>query len=351
MKRIIFLFLLSFIPISAFANKDGCMNNGKYAHEYKTDKRCYVTDKQKQQKPYNATVRVKVPDTTLLCTGTIVNEDDELFVYTAKHCTIPKGEVSVSADSITIMLENGVSGYVSKYQVGDFYYLNKEHESNDKGKKDANTSGDLAIYSVPKTFANQIGDKYVEISNKFKWKIKSWNSEYDARLLGYGNLKIMSDKEIDDFKQKYVDYLKNQKDIDAKSTEPKYGFSNGGVYIYNKYVGDFLNYMLRTNNGYYKDIFNDSSQLKVSYCKYSSDGYKIDCQAWGGNSGGGIFDENGNIMAIHTRGKKNIGGSDHALAGNSQDVSTTSIFLLTSPIEKITECIGDACKNMKKIFD
>ena len=36
------------------------------------------------------------------------------------------------------------------------------------------------------------------------------------------------------------------------------------------------------------------------------------CQGWGGNSGGGIFDENGNIMAIVTLGNYQIGGAEHA---------------------------------------
>ena len=46
---------------------DSCTNPS----EYTIDRRCYVTDKQKQQKPYNATVGLIDVDGYIYCTGTL----------------------------------------------------------------------------------------------------------------------------------------------------------------------------------------------------------------------------------------------------------------------------------------
>lgn len=90
----------------------------------------------------------------------------------------------------------------------------------------------------------------------------------------------------------------------------------GGVDISSTFGEDFLDELKKTNSKYYSDLFdglfNDNDKLKVSECKYSSSGKKIDCQTWCGNSGCGIFDDKGNLMGINTRGTSVIGGTSHA---------------------------------------
>ena len=72
----------------------------------------------------------------------------------------------------------------------------------------------------------------------------------------------------------------------------------------------------------------NNSKLKLSHCTYSGTGRKIGCQGWGGNSGGPIFDDRGNIMGIHTRGNRIIGGSEHAGGESWQDATDTSSISL-----------------------
>ena len=51
MRRIILFLLFLAVPVNLLA-EDACTNPDKYT----IDKRCYVTDEQKKEKPYNAVV-------------------------------------------------------------------------------------------------------------------------------------------------------------------------------------------------------------------------------------------------------------------------------------------------------
>ena len=64
------------------------------------------------------------------------------------------------------------------------------------------------------------------------------------------------------------------------------------------------------NIEWYEPSYN--RELKVSNCKYSSNGKSTNCQIWNGNSGGPIFDDKNAIMGIVTRGNSIIGGEHHA---------------------------------------
>ena len=135
---------------------------------------------------------------------------------------------------------------------------------------------------------------------------------YSARVVGYGALKIMSDAEIQNFKQRYITYLKDVKDIESTGKESNLGWIRGGVYVYSGYGHNFLKYLQDKEPSYYQDLFNDTGNLKESKCKYTSAGDLRNCQGWGGNSGGSIFDNDGNLMGIVTRGSYVVGGKDHA---------------------------------------
>ena len=308
MKYII-SFLCFFVLSASVWAKDACTN----PDEYTVDKRCYVTDEQKQEKPYNAVVALIDENKDVRCSGTIVKQNNRLYLYTAKHCTFAKGELSKSKNSVLIRLENGASGYAYKYKVGDFYY---EHENHKDG--DANQDGDYAIYVLSESLEKAIGNHgFSLISDKDKWGFGPISSNYSARLIGYGALKVMSDKEIDLFKKKYIKFLKDEFGVAAKGNETRYGFNNGGVDTDTDIVEAYIYYLSQNESKYYDEFFGDYFKPKVSYCEYSSTGKTIDCQSWAGNSGCGIFDENGNIMAIFTRGKDIIGGSNHASSGTS----------------------------------
>ena len=296
MKKYITTSLLLFIPFMAMA-ADHCTN----PKEYTIDKRCYVTDAQKKTKPYNAVVALVDWPTDPYCTGTIVKgKNGKPYLYTAKHCVVEdnpynKENTNNVEQKLTIKLQTGEELSVYKNNVGNF-----------DATKNENLDGDWAVYSIKKSNVPM-----VEKTNK-AYSINPFVGSYNAKQVGYGMLKIMSDKEISQFKQKYIKYLKDQKRITSDGTEAKYGWYNGGIYTGSGFGYNFLQYLNENENSYYLNIFRDSSMLKVSVCEYTSMGRAIGCQGWGGNSGGPIFDDNNKIMGIHTRGNYRIGGEVHA---------------------------------------
>ena len=260
--------------------------------EYTVDKRCYVTDKQKRTKPYNAVVALVLDDgESHYCTGTIVKDPDgKPYLYTAKHCTVDENYMVRS--ELTIKLQDGRKLSVTIHKVGDY---DIEHNKN--------VRGDWAIYSIVNSDVPM-----VEKSTKREIGVAPLEPYYDARVVGYGALKIMSDAEIAEFQSRYLTYLKDEKNIDAKGDENVYGFYRGGVNTRDPY---FINFLTKEYD-YWSSLKNDASKLKLSHCKYSATGRNVGCQGWGGNSGGPIFDNRGNIMGIYTRAWSNIGGSRHA---------------------------------------
>ena len=204
--------------------------------------------------------------------------------------------------------------------------------------------GDWAIYSLEKTDLPYVdlstveSRRYIDGNTITNW-LEDWGYyDQDVRLIGYGVLKIMSDTEIKEFKRKYIAYLRTHRDIKAKGTETEYGFENGGIYAFqgkggNEYVIEFLmNLKYGEEKDYYYTTFKQENVLKESKCEYTAKGVAKNCQGWGGNSGGGIFDKSGNLMAIHTRGNYIVGGPNHASREDSSP-DITHIDLLSNPIK------------------
>ena len=292
-----------FMPSVSMAT-DHCTN----PTEYTVDKRCYVTDAQKRTSPYNAVVALVLYGQPY-CTGTIVKDKNgKPFLYTAKHCADDRKYVVQS--ELEIKLQDGRKLSVTKNNVGNY---DAEH--------DKKFYGDWAIYSIA-----QSDVPMVKKSSKREIGVAPLEPYYDATVVGYGALKIMSDAEIADFKSKYITYLKDEKNIDSNGDEDTYGFTDGGVDTYNNaYVKNFLT----EKYDYWGDLTSDVSELKLSHCTYSGTGRMTGCQGWGGNSGGPIFDNDGKIMGIYTRGNRVIGGSRHA--GNDSwwtATDTSSVSLL-----------------------
>jgi len=314
---------LVFVPFVSMA-ADHCTN----PTEYTVDKRCYVTDEQKKTSPYNAVVGLAVVDwlgwVDIYCTGTIVKgRSGDPYLYTAKHCISDK-------NNIKIKLQDGRLLKVTESSIGNYDAANEE-----------NLSGDWATYSIDKVSASisLLGGPKVRFARDLPMVEKSSNAKvvmgpydpvYDARVVGYGALKIMSDKEISNYKDKYIRYLKDKQGITAKGDERQYGFDGeGGVRAYydvassGPYVVDFLNDLARNDRKYYLDVFDNIKELKVSSCGFSASGRHVGCQGWGGNSGGPIFDNKGKIMGIHTRGfNRMIGGEHHAGKQYFEDART-----------------------------
>jgi len=279
MKKYIITSLLFFVPFVAMAN-DHCTN----PNEYTIDRRCYVTDEQKTQKPYNSVAFVGNG-----CTGTIVKEKDGTpYLFTAKHCvpgrfktTRPNLKLEMDVwDTVKIKLEHNNA----EYEATKFVYGNYEDSP-------LTYDGDWAVYKLPESNKEDFLKIAVEKTKK---------KESMATLVGYGALKVMSDKEIHDFKQAYINQLESEgKEVDFTADD------NKSIELAPK---AFVQFSQKT--GFV--LIDAEPKLKVSFCKYNNENGGNGCQGWGANSGGPVFDKNGKIMAIVTGGENYIGGDRHA---------------------------------------
>ena len=326
------------MPSVCWGLDDACTNPTNFT----VDKRCYVTDEQKRAFPYNTVVALTYPNGRPFCTGTIIKKGNETLIYTAKHCTDNDGD-HYPDHTITIKTQNGTSYDATMKEYGE---LDLE--------KLTPFSGDWAIYAIDNAPSDlpfteltsnrsglmgqiNVASKNLSETEKFfapfavLGRLIFNNNNYNARLVGYGSLKIMSDKEIQDFKDKYTKFLEenlkkiivseNENEniseseleylVDFYNKNPIYnGITNdGGLNTTNTFVYKFIDNSLTWTE--YNDIFEDSN-LKISFCQLDTNGYLQGCQVWGGNSGGPIFDEKGGLMGILTQSSLIIGGTLHA---------------------------------------
>lgn len=281
MKQIILSFLL-FIPFFSWAG-DICTN----PEAYTVDKRCYVNEEQKKEKPYNAVAAI-LADGHTHCSGTIVKrqgltqDDVGYFLYTAKHC-VDTNEDNIIDDVVRIRLPNGQEFNAQLVKKGNFNYADSTNQTGDWAKYRVKT-----IESDSKADVKDVLDgAYVKINDSFARSAK------DVRIIGYGRLKIMSDQEIQDFKDDYTNFIEKLS-INDTHTE------DGGI------RGNGVKMFILHNRLRFVDVL-----LKVSNCSQNATNEITGCQGWGGNSGGGAFDNNGNLMWIVTLGNYQIGGTNH----------------------------------------
>lgn len=302
MKRIIlFLSFLMFMPASVFAVRDGCID-GKYDNSpdnpYTIDKRCYVTEAQKQTKPFNAVASLKDIMGGIYCSGVIVEKKGELYLYTAKHCV--ENDFGGTASIVLTSVNGSKRFFVKKEMVG----------TDDR---------DWAIYHINKEKHPDL--KSVYISKKFKNM-----GNYDAVIAGYSSLKIVSDEQVEEFRKRYLEY---QNDFVKGRKRPELGYiPTHGILVSNAIAKSFIDDLKVNNKEYYDTIFGQSG-MQLSSCKYSSVGKMTGCQIWNGNSGSGIFDEDGNVMGIVTKGMNFIMGPAHARGVKSEALypNPDSIFI------------------------
>lgn len=258
---------------------DRCIESGKYANEYTIDRRCYVTDEQKQQHPFDTVVKIQTKRGQ--CTGVIVKnpkDNKELYIITASHCVpnalednmvyLPNGAVRFKQpDKRYVTLQNGrqldthiiYSGTVSYSKNGVVSDQNIQNEH------------DFAIL--------KIDDK--DITNIPFANISTINREDNVNVIGYGAAVILSNKQIGALKKTFISFLK--KNSDALSIP--------------KYAEQLYSIMPSM-----PDILKASFGCKIP-TKDPSFNYKNGCQIWSGNSGGPVFDTQGNAVAITSWGQ------------------------------------------------
>ncbi len=311
------LALLSFLvwlPMVAVA-ADHCTN----PDEYTVDRRCYVTDEQKAQKPFNSVVAL-IDGGGIYCTGTIVTQgtryspffsyntqNQNPIILTAKHCT-DRNRDGQPDKTLKIMLQDGQKIEVNFAKAGNYNILDG-----------TNDDGDWAVYELPLVYSVEyMQNDFDSVYSSFASGLYSGVS---VSVVGYGFLKIMSDAEIEGFRQRYIDYLtENKFDVPEKRDEFSYKtdydktgmLPDGGVDMGHDHWNDFIITEYIKDSGYVYDTFSDYA-LKVSKCKYLGRDDDL-CQTWGGNSGGGYFNNQNDILCILTKGKNIIGGFSHAAA-------------------------------------
>ena len=145
---------------------------------YTIDKRCYVTDYQKTQSPYNAVVRVAAMGGGWGCTGTIVQNGGDYYVYTAAHCVKSEKDNSV-AEYIMIELQDGRYFLAKKNSVGDYDVVNRE---NNHGSQ-----GDWAFYRIVNTPRDVLdnGTNFVRGDARVQLRVYRYS---DYNELGFGDL-------------------------------------------------------------------------------------------------------------------------------------------------------------------
>ncbi len=241
---------------------DRCLENGRFQQNYTIDRRCYITDEQKKEFPYNAIVGVSVDGGW--CTGTLVKDNaDELYVYTATHC------VKNPNAPITVTLQDGTTfSATTKYD-----------------KMGSDEYKDVAVLKIP--WKNKISLEFIKRLPLAK--MGQFNSDDIFNVIGYGSLAILNDKTIHDIKQKYAKHM----DIDENEIE-----SDNEIYKkFEKFLRD------------YTELFEDDKNLKGSFDCSLRDNASVwqgrnqtDCQVAQGSSGGPVFDKDNNLVAVLTRG-------------------------------------------------
>ena len=351
MRKNFVFFLMLFTPVVCFGLGDACNS----PTEYTVDKRCYVTDMQKQTRPFNAVVGLINEDGDIYCTGTIVKLKDSLYIFTAAHCTDLDGD-GLPTNTIRVKLQDNRFFEVNRFINSDYFVVDDDPviQSYLRGFQK-----DWAVYK----FQNVENVPFVSPTNQLDIDVFStFRFDYDALDVGYGALKIMSNQDIEDFKQSYVKFLKEQSlpsgeirdkintafdgvvdtieayRLNEQNISPhqksELGFtSEGGISTRSVAVMIFL----ATNKDLYERLFKDNDKLKVSYCKYQSSGSEKNCQGWNGNSGGGLFDSSGNLMGIHTRGSEVIGGTSHGGVMGTESLLKPNLWSKNPIIDSVNE--------------
>jgi len=280
------LVMLFFVPTLCFGYEDACTNPDEFTY----DKRCYVTDEQKQQNPYNSVIRYDAIDGRS-CTGVLINENGKNYIYTAKHCIDNNRRVK---QNIRIKTPNNktLSAIL-------------DNVSSDK---------DLAKYIIKKEEKEE-GLTFASIAKKNEHFLHP----VSIRVIGYGDLNVLSDKTIDKFKTKYINYLTTHQGINTDGTQQKYGFYNNSIGYTNRYVEGFMSFLSADDTDFFNQIVEGYKSMKVSNCYYGNSGIKA-CQAVRGDSGGGVFDSDGNLIGIVIAANGQIGGTSSLLLTKIENV-------------------------------
>ena len=297
------------------------------ADSYTLDKRRYVTDALWKQEPYSYVLKLRhKTGRSPFCTANMIGGK----IVTAKHCMSGK-----NIQDIVFIAYNGRAMCAQKGLVGNYVEDNA-----------STYNGDWAVFTPCAKDAGFVKENSLDF---YGLTIPVSAMVDRVSYLGYGALKIMSDEEIDKFRRAYYAFLydkssnKNNQRRDFYVSYMATINAGKGINVGTKQGKEFLKNL--DKYGLNPNIFSDTDRLKESKCVIKKDPNKtltlndLDCQSWGGNSGGGLYmvgfakDVMGNIIreahfdsfvGIHTRGSKIVGGKGHANNGAGLDVTVSN---------------------------
>lgn len=294
------------------------------AATYTFDKRKYINAWSSEPYSYVLKMQLKTGGSPF-CTANMVAGK----IVTAKHCVVNKNLKDISFTTSDGRKLCAVSGTLGQYVEGQASTYNGDWAVLEPCSKDKEY--------VKKNSLSLFGEK-VPVSV----------APSKVSYLGFGALKIMSDEEIEQFKQAYYSFVydnaKDKPEKDKKTFVAKATANRNSSVQLNKTTGQrFLRNM--NKYGVNPNILKDTNNLKESVCATNKDPNKtnllknLKCQSWGGDSGGGLYmigfakDTYGNIskearfiyfVGIHTRGSRQIGGTGHANKNSGQDVTVSN---------------------------
>lgn len=249
---------------NAVKGLDGCTENGKYANQFTIDRRCYITDEQRQKPPYNAVVGInnaKFSDYETfqsysngnVCTGVIIKNplDGQLYIYTAAHCVSSRHTYAYTQKGDVIPVTS-----VVKQGGGATEFETKDH----------------AVLAVPQEYQNVL--PYVGTGEYTDNKVD---------VVGHGTLSILNDSAIHAAKQQWTQILKNPPKTTKTVLEQ--------IKYYQEYT-DFCPTDAKLKVSHNCELLQDNSQNRSNLSKHNY------CQIYGGNSGGPIFDVSGKVIGI-----------------------------------------------------
>lgn len=296
-------------------NTDRCTENGRYKNEYTIDRRCYITDEQKQMFPYNTVV--EITNVCGHCTGVIVKDkyDGNLYVYSAGHCVYCH---SIGNSNIT--LQDG-----KKFELK--HMLSK-----------LNSFGDFAVFAIPKS--EQSGVPYTEIGSL---------TYTDVDNVGYGSLPILNDKQIHEAKKQWAEFVRKY----GQEGIGKYGVA--GLESKGGFTAAFaMSSIWKSEQNALKASFN--CDVVEEYQHESPSTNKRACQGFHGNSGGPFFNREGKVVAIVSKGDDNSATDKYYEypRGLEQKASSVQYALRQHNLEPYNQQMGQkmmniAERNLRKI--
>ncbi len=239
-----------------------------FADTYTIDLREYVSP---SLHPYSAIVQVG-PESGA-CTGTLTADG---VIVTAKHCVLDENFRTLQPKDLSVRHQIEGPLLLGDIQASGFdIYPNMYFDTN------MGVVGDWALLGPRR-----------DVKSDVRMAKFSGNMPVDVEVVGYGALKVLSDQEIQKIRQEYMKYLRG---VSFANRLNPLNYFGGESFATTTSTGvDFIN---RVNAGQIPnlspDIFQDSSRLKLSRCVALADpgeeGNLIDCQGWGGNSGGPVL--------------------------------------------------------------